>query len=387
MHMKNRIVDGQFEVADWRRHLHQNPELLYDVHNTARFVAEKLSAFGCDMIETGIGKTGVVAVIKGTLGDGPVVGLRADMDALPIVESSGKPWTSKMIGRSHSCGHDGHMAMLLGAARYLAETRNFRGSVVLIFQPAEEGGAGALAMIEDGLMEKFMIEQVYGMHNEPKLPIGHFAIRKGAILAAADTFKITIQGRGSHAGLPHLSIDPVVVASHVVVALQSIVSRETDPLQAVVITIASINGGDANNVIPSTVRLTGTVRTLRTDLRDFAEQRLGEVARSIANAHGAKADVSYNRGYPATVNHGNETDLAAQVATSIVGPAAVSIGVDPRMAAEDFSYMLEARPGAFIIIGNGDTAGLHNSDYDFNDDAIPYGISYWVALAETALAA
>ncbi len=383
----DQAAEVQSDVIEWRRHLHRNPELLYDVHQTAGFVAEKLATFGCDLIETGIGKTGVVAIIKGSLGEGPVVGLRADLDALPILENSGKPWTSNFPGKSHSCGHDGHTAMLLGAARHLAETRRFRGAVAVIFQPAEEGGAGALAMVEDGLMEKFKIEQVYGMHNEPKLPIGHFAIRKGGILASADTFEILVQGRGSHAGQPHLSIDPVVAAAHVIVGLQTVVSRETDPLQAVVITVASIHGGDTHNVIPNAVRLTGTVRTLRSDLRDFGERRLKEVAQCIATAHGATASITYDRGYPVTFNHDRETDFAVAAATSIVGPAAVCAGADPRMAAEDFSYMLEARPGAFIIIGNGDTAGLHNPAYDFNDEAIPYGISYWVSLTETVLAA
>ncbi|MBY3088346.1 M20 aminoacylase family protein [Rhizobium laguerreae] len=377
----------QSDIIQWRRHLHQNPELLYDVNETAGFIAEKLSAFGCDTVETGIGKSGVVGLIGGKLGGGPVIGLRADMDALPILESSGKAWTSKIAGRAHSCGHDGHMAMLLGAARYLSETRNFKGTVAVIFQPAEEGGAGALAMINDGLMDRFKIAQVYGMHNEPHIPIGQFAIRKGAILASADTFEITVKGRGSHAGQPHLSVDPVVAASHIVIALQSVVSRETDPLQAVVITVASIHGGDTHNVIPSTVRLAGTIRTLRPELRDFAERRLGDLVGSIAVAHGASADVSHSRGYPVTFNHDAQTDLAASVARSIVGAAAVNSDLEPRMAAEDFAFMLEARPGSIIIIGNGETAGLHNPAYDFNDDAIPYGIAYWVNLAETALAA
>ncbi|MDK1374740.1 MULTISPECIES: M20 aminoacylase family protein [unclassified Sinorhizobium] len=374
------------DVTEWRRHLHQNPELLYEVHETARFVADKLSAFGCDLVETGIGRTGVVALIRGDLGQGPVIGLRADMDALPILESGSRAWVSKVDGRAHSCGHDGHMAMLLGAARLLAQTRKFRGTVAVIFQPAEEGGAGALAMVEDGLMERFGIAQVFGMHNEPGIPIGEFAIREGAILAAVDTFEITIRGRGSHAGQPHLSIDPVVAASHVVVALQSLVARETDPLQSVVITVATINGGHSPNVIPAEVRLSGTVRTLRPDTRDWAQRRLFEVASSIALAHGAAATVDYTRGYPATFNHREQTGRAIEVAQSVVGPEFVRVGIEPRMAAEDFSYMLEARPGAFIIIGNGNTANLHSPSYDFNDEAIPYGIAYWVKLAETLLA-
>ncbi|HEX2146146.1 MAG TPA: M20 aminoacylase family protein, partial [Pseudorhizobium sp.] len=363
------------------------PEILYDVHETAAFVAEKLRAFGCDTVETGIGRTGVVGIIKGRKGDGPVVGFRADMDALPIFETSGKPWASKIPGKAHSCGHDGHTAMLLGAAQYLAETRNFRGSVAVIFQPAEEGGAGALAMVNDGFLDKFAISQVYGMHNSPGLPLGHFAIRKGSIMAAADTFEITINGRGSHAAQPHHSVDPVLTASHVVVALQSIVSRQTDPLHALVVTIASIHGGAAHNVIPDTVKLGGTVRTLLPETRDFAERRLKEVVQSTASVYGASAEIFYRRGYPITFNHDAETEFAAAIAGEVGGAKAVDTGMAPHMGAEDFSYMLEKRPGAFIFIGNGDSANLHNPAYDFNDEALPYGISYWVTLAETALAA
>lgn len=387
MPVLNRAAEMQEEVAGWRRHLHEHPEILYDVHETAKFVADKLTSFGCDIVETGIGRTGVVAIIKGRQGDGPTVGFRADMDALPILETSGKEWASKTPGKAHSCGHDGHTAMLLGAAQYLAETRNFKGSVAVIFQPAEEGGAGALAMIEDGFIEKHSISQVYGMHNSPGLPLGEFAIRKGSVMAAADTFEIIVNGRGSHAAQPHLSVDPVLTAGHIVVALQSIVSRQTDPLKSLVVTVASIHGGDANNVIPDTVKMGGTVRTLLPETRDFAEKRLKEVVQATAQAHGATAEVNYRRGYPVTFNHDSETDFAAAVAGKVAGPKAVDMTMAPHMGAEDFSYMLERRPGAFIFIGNGDTASLHNPAYDFNDEALPYGISYWVTLAETALAA
>ncbi len=387
MPVLNRAAEMQEEVAGWRRHLHEHPEILYDVHDTAAFVAEKLRSFGCDSVETGIGRTGVVAIIKGRQGDGPTVGFRADMDALPILETSGKAWASKTPGKAHSCGHDGHTAMLLGAAQYLAETRNFKGSVAVIFQPAEEGGAGALAMVNDGFLDKYAISQVYGMHNSPGLPLGQFAIRKGSVMAAADTFEITINGRGSHAAQPHNSIDPVLTASHVVVALQSIVSRQTDPLHSLVVTVASIHGGEANNVIPDTVKLGGTVRTLLPEMRDFAEKRLKEVVQATAMAHGASAEVLYRRGYPVTFNHDAETEFAAAIAGRVGGPNAVDTGMAPHMGAEDFSYMLERRPGAFIFIGNGDTANLHNPAYDFNDEALPYGISYWVTLAESALAA
>lgn len=387
MPVLNRAAEMQEQVAEWRRHIHQNPELLYDVHETSRFVAEKLRTFGCDVVETGIGRTGVVGIIKGQHGDGPVIGFRADMDALPILETSGKPWASKTPGKAHSCGHDGHTAMLLGAAQYLAETRNFKGSVAVIFQPAEEGGAGALAMINDGMMEKFAIKEVYGMHNEPRLAVGSFATRKGGIMAAADVFEITVNGRGSHAAQPHNSIDPVLAASHIVVALQTIVSRETDPLRSLVLTVASIHGGEASNVIPSTVKLAGTIRTLMPETRDFAEKRLKEVAHATASVHGATAEIVYRRGYPVTFNHDDETDFAVEIAGKVAGPKAVDPLMPPHMGAEDFSYMLEKRPGAFIFIGNGDSPSLHNAAYDFNDEAIPYGISYWVTLAETALAA
>ena len=387
MPILNRAAEMQEEVAGWRRHLHETPELLYDVYETSSFVAEKLKAFGCDIVETGLGKTGVVGIIKGRHGDGPTIGFRADMDALPITETSGKPWTSKVPGKAHSCGHDGHTAMLLGAAQYLAETRNFKGSVAVIFQPAEEGGAGALAMLDDGMMDKFSISEVYGMHNSPGIPVGSFAIRKGSLMAAADSFEITINGNGSHAAAPHLSIDPVLASAHVVIALQSIVSRGMDPLKSLVISVTTTHGGTAHNVIPSFVTLTGTVRTLLPETRDFAEKRIKEVAQATAMAHGATADVNYHRGYPVTVNHDNETEFAIGVAGSVAGTSAVEANTAPRMGAEDFSYMLESRPGAFIFIGNGDTAGLHHPAYDFNDDVLPYGISYWVTMAEKALAA
>lgn len=387
MPILNRVAEMQEDVAGWRRHLHETPELLYDVFETSKFVAEKLRSFGCDIVETGIGKTGVVGVIKGSHGDGPTIGFRADMDALPILETSGKPWASKVPGKAHSCGHDGHTAMLLGAAQYLAETRNFKGSVAVIFQPAEEGGAGALAMLNDGFMDKFGITEVYGMHNEPGTPAGSFAIRKGATMAAADSFEIKITGRGSHAAAPHMSIDPVLTSAHIIIALQSIVSRQMDPLKSLVVTVATTHGGTASNVIPGDVTLTGTVRTLLPETRDFAQKRLTEVAQATAQVHGATAEVIYHRGYPVTFNHENETDFAVGVASAVVGANAVNTDAPPHMGAEDFSYMLEARPGAFIFIGNGDTAGLHNAAYDFNDEVIPYGISYWVGLAEKSLAA
>lgn len=387
MPLINRAHEMQQQVADWRRHLHEHPEILYDVHQTSAFVAEKLRAFGCDSIETGIGKTGVVGLIRGRHGDGPVIAFRADMDALPIAEASGKPWASKTPGKMHACGHDGHTAMLLGAAQHLSETRNFKGTIAVIFQPAEEGGAGALAMINDGLMDRFAISEVYGMHNAPGLPVGQFATRKGSIMAATNEFEITITGRSGHAAKPHTTIDPVVISAHIILALQSIVSRETDPLKSLVISVTQLNGGDASNVIPDVVKLGGTVRTLVPEIREFAQRRLTEIAESTATVFGGRAEVNYQQGYPVTYNHSRETEFAVGIAQRIVGDTAVNTNMPPVMGAEDFSYMLESRPGAFVFLGNGDTAALHNSAYDFNDDAIPYGISYWVSLAETALAA
>ena len=386
MPLLNRASELQSEATEWRRHLHANPEILYDVENTAAFVAARLQEFGVDEIVTGIGRTGVVGIIKGS-GEGSTIGLRADMDALPLEEITRKPWASVTSGRMHACGHDGHTAMLLGAAKYLAETRNFRGSIAVIFQPAEEGGGGAREMVADGMMEDFGIRQVYGMHNHPGMAVGTFATRKGSIMAAADQFDIEITGRSGHAAQPHKSVDPVLAASQVVVALQSIASREADPLSSVVVTVTKIHGGDAYNVIPDMVKLSGTVRTLLPEMREMAETRIGEIASGVAMAMGAKATLRYHRGYPVTFNHASETEFAVDVMRKVAGDHAVSDAFPPTMGAEDFSYMLESRPGSFIFIGNGDTANLHNSAYDFNDEVIPYGISYWVTLAETALAA
>jgi amidohydrolase len=387
MPVLNRVSEMQEEVAGWRRHLHQIPELLYDVYETSSFVADKLKAFGCDEVRTGIGRTGVVGLIKGTRGDGPVIGLRADMDALPIHETSGKPWTSQTPGMMHACGHDGHTAMLLGAAKYLTETRNFRGAVAVIFQPAEEGGAGGAAMVKDGMMETFSIQEVYGMHNRPGMPIGQFATRKGPVMAAADEFEIVVHGSGGHAARPHTTIDPVIISAHIITGLQLIASRETDPLESVVVTVGTMHAGTATNIIPQSATLTGTVRTLSPAVRERAERRLGEVARGIASTFGARADVHYRRGYPVTVNHAEPTERAVEIMKKVAGDKAVEPNVPPVMGAEDFSFMLEARPGSFVFVGNGPTAEVHNASYDFNDEAIPFGVSYWVSLVETTLAA
>ncbi|PSJ59394.1 M20 aminoacylase family protein [Pseudaminobacter soli (ex Li et al. 2025)] len=387
MPILNRAAELQDEVAGWRRTLHQNPELNYDVYETAAFVAEKLKSFGCDEVAGGIGRTGVVGIIRGNLGAGATIGLRADMDALPITEASGKPYASQTPGKMHACGHDGHTAMLLGAAKYLAETRNFAGSVAVIFQPAEEGGAGGLAMVEDGMMDRFGIAQVYGMHNMPGLPVGQFAIRPGPIMAATAEFTITIKGKGGHAAMPHRAIDPIVIGSQIVSAMQTIASRTIDPLESVVVTVTKFHGGDAYNVIPEEVELAGTVRTLKKEVAATAGERIKAICDGIAAAHGASVHVDYDSNYPVTFNHAEQTVVAGDVAAAIAGEAQVHREIQPLMGGEDFSYMLEARPGAFIFIGNGNTANLHHPAYDFNDEVIPHGVSYWVKLAETTLAA
>jgi hippurate hydrolase len=384
----NRFADLMPEITRWRHHLHQRPELQFDVHDTARFVAERLRAFGCDEVVEGIGRTGVVGVIRGRLGSSQrAIGLRADMDALPIMEATGRPWASTVPGRMHACGHDGHTAMLLGAAQYLAETRQFDGAVVLIFQPAEEGGGGGRAMVRDGLMERFGIEAVFGMHNWPGLPIGQFQTRPGPLLASADTIEIRVNGRGGHAALPYQCIDPIVIAAAIVSATQSIVARSVDPIRSAVVSITTIAAGDTDNVIPDTAVMTGTVRTLDAAVRDQIEARLRQIVEATAAAYGGTATLFYRRGYPTTVNHAAETELAVTVAQEIAGAAGVDGAAQPIMGAEDFAYMLEARPGAMVFIGNGSTAGLHHPAYDFTDDVIPHGCSYWVRLTERALPA
>ncbi|HET6926891.1 MAG TPA: M20 aminoacylase family protein [Hyphomicrobiaceae bacterium] len=384
----NRAADLVGEITLWRRDLHANPELGYDVDRTAGIVAERLKAFGCDEVVPGIGKTGVVGVIHGRIRtSGRVLGLRADMDALPLEEITGLPYASKIKGKMHACGHDGHTAMLLGAAKYLAETRNFDGTAVLVFQPAEEGGAGGKAMIDDGLMTRWGIQEMYGMHNAPGLSVGSFATRKGAQLASADTFAIHVEGKGSHAAEPHKGVDTLVVGANILLALQSIVARNLDPLKAGVVTVGAIQGGTAANVIPQTAELRGTVRSLTPDVRDLLERRVGEVAHGIAAAYGAMARVAYSRNYPITVNHVRETEFAVKIASEVAGAAKVAADTPPLMAGEDFAFMLEARPGNMIFIGNGDTAACHHPAYDFNDAAIPHGVSYWVRLVELGMPA
>ena len=386
MPIVNRVADLHAEITAWRRDLHAHPELQYDVHRTAASVADRLKSFGCDEVVTGIGRTGVVGVIRGRNAGDKVVGLRADMDALPIEEATGLAYTSTVPGKMHACGHDGHTAMLLGAARYLADTRNFAGTAVMIFQPAEEGGAGAKAMMRDGLFERFGIQEVFGMHNYPGMPVGEFAIRPGPMMGSTDSITINLEGQGSHAAFPHMGIDTVLVGAQIVNALQSIVSRNVNPVDAAVISICVFQAGEAENVIPQTAKLRGTARCLSAKVRERLRERVREVVEGTARLYGAKADLRYRSGYPILVNDEGRTDFAASVAGEIAGNDKVNRDVQPMMGAEDFAYMLEERPGAFIYLGNGDSAMLHHPAYDFNDDAIPVGTSYWVRLAETALA-
>lgn len=382
----NRFAEMHAEITEWRRDFHQNPELLYEVHRTAGVVEKKLREFGCDEVVPGIGRTGVVGVIKGRQSDsGKVVGLRADMDALPIDEMTGKDYASVNPGIMHACGHDGHTAMLLGAAKYLAETRNFDGTVIVMFQPAEEGGAGAKAMIDDGVMDRFNIQEVYGMHNYPTVPVGEFAMRPGALMASADQISIEINGYGGHAARPHAAIDPIVISAHMITALQTVASRSVDPLKSVVVSICKISAGNAHNVIPQTATMLGTVRTLDPEIRDLAEERIKKIVESTAAAFGATAVCNYGRDYPITVNNPEKTEFAATIAREVAGTDRVDTDYPPVMGGEDFSFMLNERPGAYVFIGNGDTAPVHHPEYDFNDEIIPYGCSYFVRAVETAM--
>lgn len=389
MPIRNRFAELQDEITGWRRHLHQMPELMFDVHETAAFVQEQLAQFGVDEITPGIGQTGVVAVIKGkTNHSGRVIGLRADMDALPIHEATGLEYASKVDGKMHACGHDGHTAMLLGAAKYLAETRNFDGTAVMIFQPAEEGGGGGREMCRDGMMDRWNIHEVYGMHNAPGMPVGEFATRPGALMASTDDFEIVITGKGGHAAAPESAVDTTLVAAQTLVTLHSIVSRNVKPIDRVVLTVGTLEtDSNASNVIAHTVRMKGTVRTLDTDNRVMMEARVRTVVEHTALAFGATAEVIWEEGYPVTVNHETETEYAIAAAQAVAGVANVDPDVDPIMPAEDFSYMLEERPGAYIHLGNGDSAQCHHPEYNFNDDAIPLGCSWFVEMIERRLPA
>ncbi|MCE8512738.1 amidohydrolase [Ruegeria pomeroyi] len=386
MPVKNRFAELQSEITEWRRDIHENPEILFETHRTSALVAEKLQEFGCDEVVTGIGRTGVVGVIKGKSDSkGKVIGLRADMDALPIHEQTGLDYASKTAGAMHACGHDGHTAMLLGAAKYLAETRNFDGTVVVIFQPAEEGGGGGREMCEDGMMDRWNIQEVYGMHNWPGAPVGSFAIRPGAFFAATDQFDITFEGRGGHAAKPHDTIDTTVMTAQAVLALQTIASRNADPIDQVVVSVTSFEtSSKAFNVIPQRVQIKGTVRTMSRDMRDLAEKRINEICSGIAATFGGTADIRYIRGYPVMVNSDEQTEFAAKVARDVSGGCDEAALV---MGGEDFAYMLEERPGAYILVGNGDTAMVHHPEYNFNDEAIPAGCSWWAEIVEQRMPA
>ncbi len=385
MPVKNRFAELLPEITAWRRDFHEHPELLFDVHRTSARVAELLRSFGCDEVVTGIGRTGVVGVIKGrTDSAGRVVGLRADMDALPIREQTGVAYASKVEGKMHACGHDGHTAMLLGAAKYLCETRNFDGTTVIIFQPAEEGGGGGREMVADGMMDRWGIQEVYGMHNMPGIPVGHFAIRPGALMAAADQIEITVTGKGGHAAKPHDCIDTTLVSAQIIVALQSIASRNVDPLKQVVVSVCTVEtDSSAHNVIPQVVKMKGTVRTMDPAVQDMVERRISEVVAGVAMAFGATARVDYARGYPVTVNAPENTRHAVAVAQAVSGH--VDAETAPLMGAEDFSFMLNERPGAYIFVGNGDTAMVHHPAYNFDDDVIPFGASWYAGMAEARM--
>ena len=381
MPVKNRFAELQKEIAEWRHDIHQHPEILFETHRTSALVKDKLKEFGCDEVIEGIGKTGVVGVINGQINQsGKVIGLRADMDALPINEETGLDYSSKIPGAMHACGHDGHTSMLLGAAKYLCETRNFDGQAVVIFQPAEEGGGGGLEMCKDGMMENFKIDEVYGMHNWPGVELGKFAIRSGPFFAASDFIEATISGKGGHAAKPHETVDPTVIASQIVVALQTIASRRSDPVEQVVVSITSFEtSSTAFNVIPQEVKIKGTVRTLDPDVRDLAEKEFLRITELTAEAMGGSADAKFTRGYPVMSNSSEQTEFAAKVARDVAGECAEAPLV---MGGEDFAYMLEERPGAYILLGNGDSSPVHHPKYNFNDDAIPFGCSWLVELVE-----
>jgi hippurate hydrolase len=385
MPVKNRIADLQPEIAGWRQDFHAHPELRFDLPRTSARVAELLQAFGVDEIVEGVGQSGVVAVIKGrSTASGRVIGFRADMDALPIHEATGLPHTSTAAGKMHACGHDGHTSILLGAAKYLAETRNFDGTVVLAFQPAEEGGGGAKAMVADGLMERWNIHEIYGLHNMPDLPVGQFAIKPGPLLAAADFFEITVRGKGGHGAMPHGATDTTLAAAAVVMALQQVVARNVPALNPAVLSVCGFATDTmAHNVIPDSVRLTGTVRTLDVPTKELIRDRIKSVAQSTAEAYGASATLDYQDGVLPTINAAEQTGYAIAAAESVAGT--VKTDIEPSMGGEDFADMLAKRPGAFILLGNGASAGLHHPHYEFNDEAIPAGCSWFATLAEQRL--
>jgi hippurate hydrolase len=384
----NRIAEYQDEMTAWRRHIHKHPETAFEEHQTSDYVALRLHEFGID-VHRGLAGTGVVGTLKGGKGDGPAIGLRADMDALDIEEKNDIDYKSENPGKMHACGHDGHSTMLLGAAKYLSETKNFAGTVHFIFQPAEENEGGGRVMIEEGLFEKFPVESVYGMHNMPGIPVGEFAIRPGPIMASFDIFEITLTGTGTHAALPQLGRDAVVAASQLVTALQTIASRTVSPFDAAVVSVTQIHTGDTWNVIPEEAVIRGTTRAFKEEIQTHMETEIRRIADGIAATFGVTAQVHYERRYPPTINDAAETDLTAGIAREIAGNDMVSLDKDPMMGAEDFAFMLNEKPGAYMWIGNGPRDGgcmLHNPHYDFNDEVLPLGASYWAKLVETRLA-
>ncbi|MDQ1848173.1 M20 aminoacylase family protein [Gemmobacter fulvus] len=384
MPVLNRIADYADEMKGWRRHLHQNPELEFACHETAAFIVARLREMGVDEVHDGIATSGVVGIINGS-GDGPTIGLRADMDALPIVELTGADHASTVPGKMHACGHDGHVTMLLGAAKYLCETRRFKGRVALLFQPAEEDGGGGNVMVQEGVMDRFGVSEVYGIHNAPGVPFGHFQTNSGALMASVDTAFVYVTGKGGHAATPHDCVDPIVAVVAMVQAVQTIITRNVYALDEVVISVTQIHAGTASNIIPEEAMFCATIRCFNPEVRKLLKKRFYEIVEGHAAAFGVKARVDYDWGYPATVNHPSQAEFAVSVAQEISGEAAVN-GQSPReMGSEDFSYMLEARPGAYLFLGTGPGAGLHHPAYDFNDEAAPVGASFFARLVERAL--
>ncbi|MBL4679390.1 MAG: amidohydrolase [Pseudomonadales bacterium] len=377
------INQYQTEMTVWRRDIHAHPEIAFEEHRTAKIVAEKLTSFGFE-VETGIAGTGVVGTLKRGRGN-RAIGLRADLDALPILEANDFDHVSTYPGKMHACGHDGHTAMLLGAAKYLSEDAEFEGIVHLIFQPAEENEGGGKAMIEAGLFERYPVESVYGMHNIPGMPMGSFAVKSGPMMAAFDIFNLTIKGKGGHAAMPQFTIDPIVIGSKIIEAYQSIISRFIDPQEPAVLSITQFHGGDAYNVIPDEVKISGCTRSFSPKIQILMEEKMRRMATEICKAYGAKAEFSYEHRYPATINTEAESNIAAEVATSIVGTDAVNLNPTPAMGSEDFAFMLQEKPGSYVWIGNGKTDSVHNPGYDFNDDVLPIGATYWVRLIEKLL--
>ncbi len=382
------VFDTQLtELFEWRRDFHAHPEITFDVHRTAGLVAERLHEMGVDEVYTGIGKTGVVAVIKGeSTASNKVIGLRADMDALPMQEQTNLPYASKIEGRMHACGHDGHTTMLLGAARYLSETRNFNGTAVLIFQPAEEAEGGGLAMVQDGLMNRFGIQSVFALHTSPGLPIGHFSTRPGGIMGSADLFEVQITGKGCHAAFPHEGHDPAIAVAQIIQGFQTIVSRSINASAQHVVSITQIHMGNADNIIAETAEIRGTVRSLSSKARALGKQRMYDICAGVASMTGMDIDFNYIDDLPVTENDPKQTDIAIDAASKLVGSESVDGNRTPTMGGEDFSFMLEQRPGNFMFIGNGDSAALHNPAFDFNDDALAYGCAYFATIVEQQLA-